>query len=171
MAAPRRVTIDQEADAGYLTLTDAPVEKTVDHGAFIVDYSVDGRPVGVEVLTLERPLDATAVLRVLEEAGTAPDVDTRAWVNAFAAQILGLDDQVPPTIPPLRHGSKKPPKEVRFLTVAEVASIMRVSKMTVYRMVHSGVLPAIRVGRSYRVPEHAVHDYADELDARLRVLG
>ena len=26
--------------------------------------------------------------------------------------------------------------EVRFLTVAEVASIMRVSKMTVYRLVH-----------------------------------
>jgi excisionase family DNA binding protein len=49
--------------------------------------------------------------------------------------------------------------EVRFLTVAEVASIMRVSKMTVYRMVHSGELPAIRVGRSFRVPEDAVHKY------------
>ena len=49
--------------------------------------------------------------------------------------------------------------EVRFLTVAEVAAMMRVSKMTVYRMVHSGDLPAIRVGRSFRVPEQAVHDY------------
>jgi excisionase family DNA binding protein len=49
--------------------------------------------------------------------------------------------------------------EVRFLTVAEVASIMRVSKMTVYRLVHSGDLPAIRVGRSFRVPEKAVDDY------------
>jgi excisionase family DNA binding protein len=49
--------------------------------------------------------------------------------------------------------------EVRFLTVAEVASIMRVSKMTVYRLVHAGELPAIRVGRSFRVPENAVHDY------------
>ena len=28
--------------------------------------------------------------------------------------------------------------DVRFLTVAEVAAVMRVSKMTVYRMVHSG---------------------------------
>lgn len=51
--------------------------------------------------------------------------------------------------------------EVRFLTVAEVASIMRVSKMTVYRMVHNGDLPAVRVGRSFRVPEDAVHDYLD----------
>ncbi len=49
--------------------------------------------------------------------------------------------------------------EVRFLTVAEVASIMRVSKMTVYRMVHAGELPAIRVGRSFRVPEDAVQRY------------
>jgi excisionase family DNA binding protein len=48
---------------------------------------------------------------------------------------------------------------VRFLTVAEVAGIMRVSKMTVYRLVHAGDLPAIRVGRSFRVPEQAVHDY------------
>jgi excisionase family DNA binding protein len=49
--------------------------------------------------------------------------------------------------------------EVRFTTVAEVASLMRVSKMTVYRLIHSGDLPAVRVGRSFRVPESAVHDY------------
>ncbi|WP_344033721.1 helix-turn-helix domain-containing protein, partial [Mycolicibacterium alvei] len=34
----------------------------------------------------------------------------------------------------------------QFLTVAEVASLMRVSKMTVYRLVHNGELPAVRVG-------------------------
>ena len=49
--------------------------------------------------------------------------------------------------------------QVRFLTVAEVAALMRVSKMTVYRLVHSGDLAAIRVGRSLRVPEQAVHAY------------
>ncbi len=48
---------------------------------------------------------------------------------------------------------------VKFLTVAEVAAVMRVSKMTVYRMVHAGELPAVRVGRSFRVPATAVHDY------------
>jgi excisionase family DNA binding protein len=52
--------------------------------------------------------------------------------------------------------------EVRFLTVAEVAELMRVSKMTVYRLVHSGELTAVRVGRSFRVPEHAVHRYLRE---------
>lgn len=48
---------------------------------------------------------------------------------------------------------------VRFLTVAEVATAMRVSKMTVYRLVHAGDLPAVRVGRSFRVPEDAIHEY------------
>ncbi|MDF0531710.1 helix-turn-helix domain-containing protein [Tsukamurella sp. 8F] len=67
----------------------------------------------------------------------------------------------------LDTGSKKPaelsPVESgggsSFLTVAEVATLMRVSKMTVYRLVHNGELPAVRVGRSFRVHEKAVHDY------------
>lgn len=46
--------------------------------------------------------------------------------------------------------------DVRFLTVAEVADMMRVSSMTVYRLVKSGELPAVRFGRSYRIPESAV---------------
>ena len=51
------------------------------------------------------------------------------------------------------------PRAVSFLTVTEVAAIMRVSKMTVYRLVHGGELAAVRVGRSFRVPEPAVRDY------------
>ena len=46
--------------------------------------------------------------------------------------------------------------DMRFLTVAEVADMMRVSTMTVYRLVHSGDLPAVRFGRSFRIPESAV---------------
>jgi excisionase family DNA binding protein len=49
--------------------------------------------------------------------------------------------------------------EVSFLTVSEVATSLRVSKMTVYRMVKSGELPAARVGRSVRVPQHVVEEY------------
>ena len=47
----------------------------------------------------------------------------------------------------------------KFLTVAEVAAMMRVSKMTVYRLVHGGELPAVRVGRSFRVNEDDVDEY------------
>ena len=56
---------------------------------------------------------------------------------------------------------------VSFLTVTEVAAIMRVSKMTVYRLVHGGELAAVRVGRSFRVPEPAVREYLS--DARTDV--
>lgn len=49
------------------------------------------------------------------------------------------------------------PGAPQFYTVAEVADIMRVSRMTIYRMVHSGELPAVRVGKnSYRVPRSAL---------------
>lgn len=52
--------------------------------------------------------------------------------------------------------------EMNFMTVAEVAAVMRVSKMTVYRLVHNQELPAVRVGRSFRVPRQAVDDYLND---------
>ena len=36
-----------------------------------------------------------------------------------------------------------------------------VLRVTVYRLVHSGELPAVRVGRSFRVHSKAVHEYLD----------
>ena len=48
----------------------------------------------------------------------------------------------------------------RFLTVAEVADLLRVSSMTVYRLIKEGDLPAVRIGKSYRLRE-------DDLDAYL----
>lgn len=55
------------------------------------------------------------------------------------------------------------PSAPRFLTVAEVAEMARVSKMTVYRMVHAGELPAIRVGKSFRVPMEAVEELFNDV--------
>jgi excisionase family DNA binding protein len=66
------------------------------------------------------------------------------------------NDQAPET-----RGSGTDISGVRFLTVAEVATVMRVSKMTVYRLVHAGELPAARVGRSFRVAESDVHAYLE----------
>lgn len=66
-----------------------------------------------------------------------------------------------PTQKSIQQQDNGPPRrdQVEFLTVAEVAAMMRVSKMTVYRLVHGGDLPAVRVGKSFRVPEPAVHEY------------
>ncbi|MFN0091502.1 MAG: helix-turn-helix domain-containing protein [Acidimicrobiales bacterium] len=44
----------------------------------------------------------------------------------------------------------------RFLIVAEVAEQLRVSTMTVYRLIKSGELPAVRIGRSFRLREDDV---------------
>lgn len=46
-----------------------------------------------------------------------------------------------------------------FLTVAEVASQLRVSNMTVYRLINAGQLPAVRIGKSYRITEDDVDKY------------
>lgn len=50
----------------------------------------------------------------------------------------------------------------RFFTVAEVARQLRVSNMTVYRLIKSGQLPAVRVGRGYRIRDDDVRKYLDE---------
>ena len=49
----------------------------------------------------------------------------------------------------------------RLWTVAEVADHMRVSNMTVYRLIKSGELPAIRVGKNYRIRGRELADYID----------
>lgn len=51
------------------------------------------------------------------------------------------------------------PSRAAFLTVAEVAEIMRVSTMTVYRLIKAGDLAALRVGKSYRIREDDVDAY------------
>ncbi|MFL6054753.1 MAG: helix-turn-helix domain-containing protein, partial [Actinoallomurus sp.] len=40
---------------------------------------------------------------------------------------------------------ERPLSEVRLMTVYEVAALMRVSRMTVNCLVHSGQLPAARI--------------------------
>jgi excisionase family DNA binding protein len=50
----------------------------------------------------------------------------------------------------------------RLLTVAEVAATMRVSNMTVYRLIKNGDLPALRVGKNYRIRESDVDVYLSD---------
>lgn len=47
-----------------------------------------------------------------------------------------------------------------LLNINEIAAALRVSKMTVYRFIHDGRLPALRLGRSLRV-------YRGDLEAYL----
>ena len=49
-----------------------------------------------------------------------------------------------------------------LLTVGEVATLMRVSNMTVYRLIKAGQLAAIRVGKNYRIRRTDVDRYLTE---------
>ena len=53
-------------------------------------------------------------------------------------------------------------------TVSEVAAAMRVSNMTVYRLIKSGDLPAVRVGKNYRIREGDVERYLDDRSVHVR---
>lgn len=50
-----------------------------------------------------------------------------------------------------------------FLTVNEVADVTRVSKLTVYRLILTGDLPAIRTGCGFRVPQGAIESLPEVL--------
>ncbi len=50
----------------------------------------------------------------------------------------------------------------QFMTVSEVARVLRISNMTVYRLISSGQLQAVRVGKSYRLREEDVDRYLGE---------
>ena len=50
-------------------------------------------------------------------------------------------------------------QRARFMTVAEVADILRVSTMTVYRLIKAGDLRAARIGKSFRISEDDVDTY------------
>lgn len=65
---------------------------------------------------------------------------------------------------PVRREPRVGESEARtpLLTVAEVAQHLRVSTMTVYRLIKAGDLAAIRVGKSYRLREDDVEQYLQE---------
>lgn len=62
-----------------------------------------------------------------------------------------MDTMPAPPRPPDHHDG--------LLTVHEVADRLRVSKMTVYRLCHDGVLPSVRVGKQFRIRESALRVY------------
>ena len=53
-----------------------------------------------------------------------------------------------------------------LLTVAEVADTMRVSNMTIYRLIKSGELPALRVGKNYRIRQSDVQRFLEDRSVR-----
>jgi excisionase family DNA binding protein len=51
----------------------------------------------------------------------------------------------------------------KFLTVSEIADIMRISRGSVYRKIDSGDIESVRVGNSIRVPESVFVAYMEDI--------
>jgi excisionase family DNA binding protein len=52
-------------------------------------------------------------------------------------------------------------RQHELLTVREIADAMRVSTMTVYRLIRAGSLPAIRVGKHFRIRARDLDEYLE----------
>lgn len=46
-----------------------------------------------------------------------------------------------------------------YLSVQEIASRLRVSRMTAYRLIHEGEMTSVRIGRQFRIEETEVDRY------------
>jgi excisionase family DNA binding protein len=57
-------------------------------------------------------------------------------------------------------------EEYELLTVREVADAMRVSTMTVYRLIRTEALPAIRVGTHFRIRNRDLEGYLESQSTR-----
>jgi excisionase family DNA binding protein len=93
------------------------------------------------------------------------DYLSRNRQNGYCRSPTAVPLHVTPPFPPALPeafvtGSSTYPADTRFLTIFQAATIMRVSKRTVYRLVQAGDLEAIMVDRSYRIPYQAVNPQA-----------
>lgn len=70
-------------------------------------------------------------------------------------------NEIPESAPQTDPGTSAAPMG-SFLTVAEVAKQLRVSNMTVYRLIKSGQMRAVRVGRGYRLREDDVRRFLEQ---------
>jgi excisionase family DNA binding protein len=84
----------------------------------------------------------------------------RSQLAALLAQVAAALSEQPPEPEPERP---MPPHVL--LTVEEAAQQLRIGRTTAWRLVNSGELQSVQIGRLRRVPASAVSDYAAHLIA------
>ena len=70
----------------------------------------------------------------------------------------------------LLKGSRMSLPRADLMTVSEVAQMMRVSNMTVYRLIKGGDLGAVRIGKNYRIRKNDVLSYLMRRSTRVGTL-
>ena len=54
----------------------------------------------------------------------------------------------------------------KLLTINEITAILKVSKLTIYRYIKAGKLPAYKVGRDYRVKQEDFERFLEKNKSR-----
>lgn len=72
-----------------------------------------------------------------------------------------VDNKVPPVIEPDHSWS---PEGKLLLTIEETQQVLRVSKGTVYRLIHERKLATIKIGARRLVPVDAIRDLIKRLE-------
>lgn len=57
---------------------------------------------------------------------------------------------------------KKPESAIKLLTLAEAASILKISKRTLHRMIQHRQIPAFKVGGQWRILESRFQEWVQE---------
>jgi excisionase family DNA binding protein len=57
---------------------------------------------------------------------------------------------------------KKNDMAIKLLTLAEAASILKISKRTLHRMIQHKQIPAFKVGGQWRILESRFHEWVQE---------
>jgi len=60
---------------------------------------------------------------------------------------------------------------IRLLTLNEAAELLQVSTRTLQRMIHSGEMPALKVGGQWRVREAQLRQWVENREGSARVMG
>ena len=62
---------------------------------------------------------------------------------------------------PHRHQASDPPQQRSFLSVSQAARILGMSQMTLYRAIHAGEFPAVRIRGRLIIPARALDEMVD----------
>ena len=57
--------------------------------------------------------------------------------------------------------------DMRFMTLAEAAAVLQISKRTILRMIQKGSVPALKVGGQWRIRESQLRRWAEDKESAL----
>lgn len=58
--------------------------------------------------------------------------------------------------------------ELKFMTIKEVAELLRVNKMTIYRYIKAGKIEAYKIGKDFRVSKIELDKFLEKIKVQRR---